>query len=418
MRNRIQFQPIPGDSMYGSIEFGIAFRALARHKLRSCLAMLGISIGVGAYICSVSVGKGAAAQVQEQLAGLGENLIQIEAGGRAVNGVRTGNLGTNSLLPGDLKAIQQHVPLITKASANVDTHAQVIRGNQNWRTQVRGISPDFLAIRKWTVERGACFTPEDVDWASKVCLLGQTVATQLFGDEDPVGQVIQVQKLPCRVVGVLGLKGASSWGQDLDDIVLMPYTTVQKKIMGIYWLDDIFCSAVSMESMRAAEEQVGALLRERHHIAPGRPDDFNLRHPTAVLQAREESQQVMTVLLASIASVALLVGGIGIMNIMLASVTERTREIGIRMAVGADERDILAQFLVESVTLSLVGAAVGIALGLGASFALAYFAKWRTMIEPGAVLVAIGFAIVVGIFFGSYPAMRASRLDPVEALGH
>ena len=394
----------------------IALRALARHKLRTGLAMLGISIGVGAYICSVAVGRGAAVQVQAQLNSLGENLIQIEAGSRNVNGVRSGSRGTKSLLPADMDAIRAQVPLISGISANVDTRIQAVHGNQNWNTQVRGISPDFLVVRKWAVARGSSFSDADVVQLSKVALIGNTVATQLFGDEDPVGQTILVKNLPVRVAGVLEIKGSSAYGQDQDDIILMPYTTVQKKIMGIYWLDDIFCSAVSLDAMQPAEDEIRALLRERHHTPEGQ-EDFNIRHPTAVLQAREQSQQIMTLLLACIASVALLVGGIGIMNIMLASVTERTREIGIRLAVGARERDIMIQFLMESVTLALVGATAGIAVGLGSSLALSYFASWHTIIEPVSVLVAIGFAGTVGIFFGSYPAIRASRLDPVEALG-
>ena len=399
------------------IEVRIALRALGRHKLRTSLAMLGISIGVGAYICSVSVGRGAAAQVQKQLSNLGDNLIQVEAGSRAANGVRSGSHGDQSLMPADLDAIREQVSLVSKASANVDSRVQVINGNRNWPTQVRGISPDFIDIRKWTIASGGTFGDDEVARAAKVCLLGQTVATQLFGEEDPVGRVVQVKDVHCTVSGVLGPKGSSVNGQDQDDIIFMPYTTVQKKIMGQYWLDDIFCSAVSEEAMAPAEEQIAALLRERHHIRRGDPDDFNMRHPTNVLQAREEAQQVMTLLLAGIASVALVVGGIGIMNIMLASVTERTREIGIRLAVGASERDILVQFLVESLTLSLVGAAAGIALGILASVGLSFFAKWPTAIQPGAVLLAIAFACSVGIFFGSYPAFRASHLDPVDALG-
>jgi len=379
--------------------------------------MLGISIGVGAYICSVAVGTGAAVAVQTQLANLGENLIQIEAGSRSVSGVRTGPRGTTSLLPSDLDAIRQQVPLISGISANVDTRIQAVHGNQNWATQVRGISPDFLAVRKWTVARGSSFSDDDVVQVSKVALLGSTVAEQLFGEGDPLGQIIIIRSIPVKVVGVLQTKGSSAFGQDQDDIIMMPYTTVQKKIMGIFWLDDIFCSAVSEDAIQPAEDQIKALLRERHHITREQQDDFNIRQPTAVLQAREQSQQVMTILLASIASVALLVGGIGIMNIMLASVTERTREIGIRMAVGASGHEILFQFLVEAVTLSLVGGVIGIGLGLASSIGISVFTDMRTLIQPSSIPVAVGFAALVGIFFGTYPALLASRLDPVEALG-
>ncbi len=399
------------------VEVRIALRALGRHKLRTGLAMLGISIGVGAYICCVSLGAGAARQVQAQLTGLGDNLIQLEGGSHNFHGVRTGNRGRNTLLPADMKAIQEQIPLVTAVSANVDGHVQVVRGNQNWATHVRGVSPEYHSIRRWTVVHGTPFSPEDVIRSSKVCVIGRTIADQLFGDEDPLGQTILVSRVPCRVGGVLEPKGSSAHGDDQDDVLLMPYTTVQKYIRGIYWLDDIFASATSAEAIPAAEEQIVALMRERHHIQPGQDDDFNMRHPSAMLEAREETQRVMTMLLAGVASVALLVGGIGIMNIMLASVTERTQEIGIRLAVGARERDILLQFLVESITLSLVGATVGIGLGVAGSVALTYFAQWPTAVPPSAVGVAIAFAGTIGIFFGSFPATRAARLDPVEALG-
>jgi len=387
-----------------------ALRALARHKLRSTLTVLGISIGVGAFICSVAVGEGAARQIQEQIRSLGENMIWIEAGGRNVNGVRTGTHGTRSLTQGDARAIQEQVALVDNVSPNVDTHSTVIYHNQNWYTQVRGVTPNYLPVRHWQIERGGPFSQEDVDYAAKVCLLGQTVVANLFASDDPVGETIRVQTLPCRVVGVLAPKGQSPAGQDQDDVVIMPFTTVQKKVMGIYWLDDIFCSATSPTAIGAAEAEITALLRERHHVLADQADDFNLRHPVEIAKASAAAQRTMTLLLGCIASVALLVGGIGVMNIMLVSVAERTREIGIRMAVGARGRDILAQFLVEAVTLSLIGGGIGTGFWMLGAYGIASIAQWQTLIRADAIAAALTSAGVVGIFFGFYPARRASRL--------
>jgi putative ABC transport system permease protein len=398
-------------------EVQIALQALARNKMTSGLAMLGICFGVGAYICSVSIGKGAARQIQDQIEGLGENMIWVEAGSRNVNGVRTGTHGDKSLTPGDAVAIGTQIALISNASPNVDARAQVVHGNKNWATRVRGVNPAYLPIRRLAIQQGSCFSDDDVRRATNTCVLGPTIVRELFGEEDPVGKTILLQHLVCRVTGVLAAKGVSPNGQDQDDVIIMPFTTVQKKIMGIAWLDDIMCSAVSASAIQTAEDDISALLRQRHHLRDGQDDDFNLRHPTSVLEAGAESQRIMTLLLASIASVALLVGGIGVMNIMLASVTDRTREIGIRRAVGARRRDILAQFLVESVTLTLIGGGIGILLGIAGSDFIARFAAWRTMVEPGAVVVAVGFAGGVGIVFGAYPAFIATRLDPVVALG-
>ncbi|MFI5338952.1 MAG: ABC transporter permease [Candidatus Methylomirabilales bacterium] len=394
----------------------IALRALARHKLRSGLAMLGISIGVGAFICSVAVGEGATRQIEEQIHSLGDNMIWIEAGGRNVNGVRTGTYGTKSLMLGDALAIQGEIPLVMNVSPHVNTRVPVVHGDQNWFTMVRGVAPEYLAVRHWAVASGAVFSQNDVDFATKVCVLGQTVVTTLFGEDDPVGQTIRIQRLPCRVIGVLAVKGQSPNGQDQDDVLLMPFTTVQKKIKGISWLDDIMCSAVSPAAIGPAEEEIAALLRQRHPWTEIEGDDFNLRHPADLAQAGAESQRTMTLLLASVASVALVVAGIGIMNIMLVSVTERTREIGIRLAVGARARDILSQFLSEAVTLALIGGGLGIGLGWIGAYGIAYFAAWRTLVRAESILLAVGFAGAVGIFFGFYPAWKASRLDPIEAL--
>ena len=393
-----------------------ALRALTRNPLRSALTMLGICIGVGAFICSVAVGEGASSQIDEQIHSLGDNRIWIEAGNRNVNGVRTGTHGTKSLLLSDAKAIQEQIPLVENVSPNVDLRVPIVHRNQNWVSQVRGVSPEYLAVRSWAVARGRVFSPDEVDYAAKVCVLGQTVVTQLFGEEDPVGETIRVQKIPCEVIGVLAAKGQSTVGQDQDDVLLMPYTTVQRKVKGISWLDDILCSAVSPAVIGEAEDQISALLRERHHVIGDREPDFNLRHPADIAEASAASQRIMTLVLASIASVALVVGGIGIMNIMLVSVTERTREIGLRLAVGARGRDILSQFLVEAVTMSVIGGGLGIALGLAGSYGIAYLAAWRTLIRSDAIVLALGFAGAVGIFFGFYPARQASRLDPVDAL--
>src|SRR3984893_811019 len=393
----------------------VALRALARHRMRTLLAMLGVSIGVGAFICSVAVGQGATRQVEEQILSLGHNMIWSEAGNRNVNGVRTGSHGTRSITVADMRAIRQDIALVMNVSPNVDTRATVVNKNQNWFTQIRGVSPEYLAVRRWQT-RGSSFSQEDVEYARRVCVLGQTVVTNLFGEEDPIGQTIRVQKIPCEVLGVLALKGQSPTGQDQDDVVLMPFTTVQKKVMGIFWVDDIMCSAVSPTAIAAAETEIAALLRQHQQNSEGQEDDFNLRHPAELAQAGAESQRIMTLLLASIASVALAVAGVGIMNIMLVSVAQRTREIGIRLAGGARGRDIRGQFLVEAVTLALIGGGIGIALGLVGSSSIAYFAGWPTVIQIDTIGMAVGFAGAVGIFFGFYPAQRASRLDPIEAL--
>ncbi|MBZ5564300.1 MAG: ABC transporter permease [Acidobacteriia bacterium] len=396
----------------------VALRALGRNKMRSALTMLGIMIGVGAVICTVAIGQGASLQIQEQIRNIGDNMIWIEAGGRNVNGVRTGTRGTKTLTLGDARAIQAQVPLVMNVSPHVDTGVQVVYGNQNWFTWVRGVSPDYLAVRRWGIARGGSFFQHDVDFAANVCLLGQTVVENLFGEEDPVGKTMRVKGLPCRVIGVLDRKGQSAFGQDQDDVLIMPYTTVQKKIKGIDWVDDIMCSAVSAEAIPAAEQQITALLRERHHLRPDEDDDFNLRHPADIAAVRAESERILTLLMASIAAVSLVVGGIGIMNIMLVSVTERTREIGVRMAVGATEGAVQVQFLSEATVLSLIGGVLGVVAGIAGSIAISSVFQWPTQVPPTAILIAVIFSAGVGIAFGYYPAYKAAHLDPIEALGY
>ena len=394
----------------------VALRALARNRMRSVLTVLGIVIGVSAVICTVAIGAGASSKITEAISSIGANMIWIEAGNRNVSGVRTGAYGSRSLLLDDVKAIQQQVPLVTSVSPNVDTHVQVIYGDQNWGTQLRGVSPEFLAVKDWPVARGDMFTQHDIDIAANVCVLGSSVADQLFGRDDPLGETIRVKNEPCKVVGVLSVKGQSVTGQDQDDTLMMPYTTVMKKIMGQWWLDDIMMSAISADAQPLAEAQIEDVLRTRHHLRPDQPDDFNIRHPTEIAQVVAESARTMEVLLASVASVSLLVGGVGIMNIMLVSVTERTREIGLRLAVGARARDVLRQFLLEALLLSIAGGLMGIGLGLVSSRFIASTFEWPTRVSPNAMALAFGVAGSIGLVFGYYPARRAARLDPIDAL--
>ena len=393
-----------------------ALLALLRNKTRSLLTVLGITIGIAAVICVVAVGEAGQAQVEQQLNNLGDNFVWIEAGGRAVNGVRTGSHGTPTLTLEDAVAIRRQIPLIKAVSPNVDGSIQVIYGNQNWFTGYRGVSPEYLDIKRWVVDQGAAFTPDDVDNAADVCAIGRTVREQLFGVEDPIGNVIRLNGLPCKVVATLVPKGLSMSGQDQDDTILMPYTMVQKKIKGVTWLDDILCSAVSQDAVKLAGQEAAALLRDRHHLRPEMPDDFNIRNPEDIIQAQLAASRTLTILLVTIASISLLVGGIGIMNVMLVSVTERTREIGVRVAVGATEAAIRLQFLGESVMLSLVGGTAGVLLGIAGTVVAGRALEWPMKLSPQAVLVAALFSVAVGVFFGYYPARKASLLDPIEAL--
>jgi putative ABC transport system permease protein len=404
----------------GMVNYSALFRsalvALLRNKMRSVLTVLGITIGIAAVICVVAIGKAGQARVEQQLNNLGDNFVWVEAGGRAVNGVRTGTHDTKTLVMADAIAIKNQVSLIKSVSPNVDDPVQVVYGNQNWHTSYRGVSPEYFEIKRWDLDQGAIFSADDVDRAADVCVIGRTVRDQLFGVEDPVGKVIRVNGLPCKVVATLHPKGLSLSGQDQDDTIIIPYTTAQKKLKGITWLDDILCSAVSQEVVKMAGQEATAVLRDRHHLRPEEEDDFNIRNPEDIIQAQLDASKTLTILLIAIASVSLIVGGIGIMNVMLVSVTERTREIGVRVAVGATEAAIQLQFLGESIMLSLVGGAAGVLFGIFGSYLVGQTLQWPIQMSAESIVVAALFSIAVGVFFGYYPARKASLLDPIEAL--
>jgi putative ABC transport system permease protein len=393
-----------------------AMKSLRRNLIRTVLTILGLVVGIAAFICVVGVGKAGSAKVEEQLRKLGDNMIWIEAGSRATNGVRFGTRETNSLKVEDATAIFAEVPGLKRMSPNVDGRVQVIYGTQNWNTTYRGVAPEYFDIRKWDLQSGTVFTHDDVDKDVPVCLLGQTVVENLFPNESPIGKSIRVNAMPCRVIGVFQPKGASASGWDQDDFVAMPYTTAMKRIGGTNWLDDIFFSATSRAAIPIATKQAVGLLRERHHLHPDEPDDFNIRSPEDVIRAQLQASQLFTWLLGTTASLALLVGGIGIMNIMLVSVTERTREIGIRLAIGATESDIQFQFLSEAVAISLLGGVLGVLAGIGMSSLFESTLEWEIKLTPQLLLFSGLFAAGIGIFFGFYPSRRASQLDPIAAL--
>ena len=394
----------------------LALRTLARNKLRSSLTMLGIIIGVGAVIATVSIGQGAEYLIQEGIQSMGTNAVFIGSGSNRPGGTRMGSWQTKSLVIDDVKAILREVPLIKEAAPVVMNRGQIVYQNQNWNAGIMGTSPNYFTIRRWATRAGAAFSDDEVDSAANVCMLGTTTAKILFNEEDPVGKTVRIRNLPFRVVGVLESKGQSMMGDDQDDRIFAPYTTVQRKIAGITWLQFVNASAVSPEASVAAVPQIEALLRERHRIRAGEDDDFFVRTQSEVADLATQTQRVMTLLLGSVASVSLIVGGIGIMNIMLVSVTERTREIGVRMAVGATEDDVQRQFLVEAMTLSMMGGLAGIAAGLAGSQMINNFLEWPTLISARAIVTAAIFSVAVGIFFGYYPARKAAQLDPIEAL--
>jgi putative ABC transport system permease protein len=396
----------------------VAFRALVRNKMRAALTMLGIIIGVSAVIAMVSIGQGAQQSVQNQIAGIGTNLLFVSAGAQNVGGVRTGpgDTGTNTLTVEDLDAIKREVPSVSMVTPAINTRSQLIFGSQNWNTQIQGVSEQYPEIRKWTVQDGSFFTDADVRTAARVIIVGQTIADNLFPGTDAVGQTVRVKDLPFRVVGVMARKGQDQQGRDQDDTAFAPYTTVQKKILGSPRVQIAYVSAISQDATYTAQMQIGELLRQRHKLGPGDADDFSVRNMTDIAEAANETNSIMTILLASIASVSLLVGGIGIMNIMLVSVTERTREIGIRMAIGARSSAVRTQFLIESVVLSLTGGLIGILLGLAVSLLIPSLLGWPTLVSMAAVIGSVIFSAAVGIFFGYYPARKAAALDPIDAL--
>ncbi len=397
----------------------IALRALLVNKMRSALTMLGIIIGVGAVIAMIAVGSGAQKRIAEQIASMGSNLIMIMSGSSTSGGMRFGAGTVPTLTADDAKAIQTEIPGVKYTAPSINGVAQVVYGNQNWSTITIGTTPEVLDIRDWSVAAGRPFTQQDVDGATKVCLLGRTVAENLFGGIDPVGQIVRIKKVPFNVVGVLAAKGQSTWGQDQDDIIFVPLSIAQKQLFGMQFpgmVRTIAIQARGPEVMTEVEEQITDLLRQRHRIQPNQENDFSVRNLTEVMSSAEQSAKVMSLLLGAIASISLIVGGIGIMNIMLVSVTERTREIGIRIAVGAKGKDILLQFLIESLVLSLIGGTLGIGIGMTGTLILSSFTRWPVLFSIKAILLSFLFSGSVGVFFGFYPARKASLLNPIEAL--
>jgi putative ABC transport system permease protein len=399
----------------------IALTALRANRLRSALTMLGIVIGVAAVIAMVAVGSGATERIQQQIEAIGSNLILVIPGSITSNGVRLGSGATVTLSEDDARAIASECPAVAAVAPTVRGGAQVTYGNNNWATSIVGTTPDYLTIRDQTVVRGNPFSADDGSSGTKVALLGGTVSQNLFGSADPTGQTIRIKNVPFTVDGVLSAKGQSPTGQDQDDVILIPISTAKRQVVGASQanagsIGAIMVQAVDAHSMDEAQSEIEALVRQRHRIQPGQDDDFTVRNLSDVFSAQESSARVMSILLGAIASVSLVVGGIGIMNIMLVSVTERTREIGLRIAIGARTRDLLAQFLVEAVTLSILGGIAGILVGLTASALISHFAGWNTLVSPTAMALAFVFSALVGVFFGYYPARKAALLDPIEAL--
>jgi putative ABC transport system permease protein len=399
--------------------FRIALRALMVNKMRSALTMLGIIIGVSTVIAMIAVGSGAKAQIVDHIASMGSNLLIVRSGSSTSGGLRMGSGTVPTLTVDDAEAILNEIPSVKYVAPDLPEVAQVVYGNQNWSTSIRGTLPEMLAIRNWPVTLGRPFTWQEVNGAAKVCLLGWTVMENLFGGNDPIDQIIRIKNIPFTVIGVLSHKGQSGPGHDHDDTIMVPLTTAQKRLFGMQFpgmVRGISIQIRDLELIKEAEQQIKILLRQRHRIPPNEENDFTVRNLTEVMASAEESADVMSLLLGAIASISLIVGGIGIMNIMLVSVTERTKEIGIRIAVGAKSRDILLQFLIESLIISLIGGMLGIAIGISATYVLWTFAEWPALLSVEAILLAFAFAGSVGVFFGFYPARKASLLNPIEAL--
>jgi macrolide transport system ATP-binding/permease protein len=441
----MRLKPLQGETIaFARMALMAAWRALIRNKMRSALTMLGIFIGVAALITMVAVGQGASASVKAQIESLGTNMVIVMPGATTASGVRGGSGSASTLMVADAEAIKKEDDAVADVAVQVRQLAQLQYGNQNWNTSAQGVSPSYLSIRNWKVTEGRSLTDDDELNSRRVALLGQTVVTNLFGEnESPVGATIFMKNVPVEVIGVLAARGQTGFGQDQDDVVLLPFSTAERKVLGVStpsqsqsnpyipaapanpfglkpkmtgYVNAIFVQAISTDMVQTAVDQVTRTLHQRHHIQPNQTDDFGVRNMSDITQAAESSSQVMSILLASVASISLLVGGIGIMNILLVSVTERTREIGIRMAIGARRIHVLLQFLIEAVLLSLIGGGAGIVVGVGISMAISSFAGWPTLLSPFAMIVAFLFSAAVGIFFGYYPARRASLLNPIEAL--
>jgi putative ABC transport system permease protein len=393
----------------------VGLKAISRNKLRSALTMLGIVIGVGCVIAVVAIGNGATKSVEATINSLGTNFIMIFPGASTSSGARM-FAGSSNLTPEDAEGIKAECPAVAYVAPTVRTAAQIVAGELNWGTSIQGVGVDYPLIRSWNPTQGSFFTDQDVKGAAKVCVVGQTVVDNLFPNGDAVGQIVRIKNVPFKVVGVLEKKGGNMMGQDQDDVVVAPYTTVMKRLQGSTKLNMIQVSAVSADQVQEAQDEIDAYLRQRHRIQPGQDADFQMRSQEEIANAQAQQMGILRTLLLSIAAISLLVGGIGIMNIMLVSVTERTREIGIRMAIGAKGRHVLLQFLFEAVTLAIVGGVIGVGLGVGASLAVGHFLQWPIVVTPTSIALSFGVAAVVGIFFGFYPARKASQLDPIEAL--
>ncbi len=394
----------------------IALDGLKANKLRAFLTMLGIIIGVGAVIAMVSIGMGVRQKVETSIAGLGSNLIIVMPGATTPSGVRLAAGSSTTLTNADARAIGREIAGVSAVAPSVQRSYQLVYGNQNWTTNILGTTPEYLDVRNFAVAAGTCFTNQDIDTRARVAVIGKTVADNLFGDVSPLGQTMRINKAPFRVIGVLEAKGQSSMGQDQDDIVIVPLTTAQERLLGVTWLQNINVQADNPEVIDKVQEDITVLLRARHRLQSGVPDNFTVRNLAAVMATAQETTGTITLLLGNIAAISLVVGGIGIMNIMLVSVTERTREIGIRKALGATFNNILLQFLIEAIVIGVTGGFIGIGLGLAGSYAISYFAGWNTVVSPLSIIIAFVFSVMIGLFFGLYPARKAALLDPIEAL--